>query len=189
MTTRSIINLKPRVFWYHIHWTVLYTNMVFVIAKPWLAQESNNSTTLVLISHAVSPNHPLYGGRGLTVAVWVSHSITIFETREVNRRNTLLLLYKFNFIPLKYANKLIFLLPLIIHNTWLAAIILYFMLIYFFTVFLRNGTFRANDFDILTARNRERSINQVCTIFRGYNMCFLCQKWWPRWKMAVSYRI
>ena len=43
--TKSIIDLWPRVLWYHVHlWASLCLNMVFIIDRLWLAQKSNNRT-------------------------------------------------------------------------------------------------------------------------------------------------
>jgi len=46
-STKSIIELQPRVSWCQVHiWTPLCLNMVFVMDSPWRAQKSNNRTPL-----------------------------------------------------------------------------------------------------------------------------------------------
>ncbi|KAI3363732.1 hypothetical protein L3Q82_001348 [Scortum barcoo] len=71
-TTKSIIDLRPRVSWCHVHrWTPLCcSNMVFVMDKVWLAQKSNNRTPLGFRSgRPVPPNH---APPGITVFAHVS---------------------------------------------------------------------------------------------------------------------
>ena len=58
-TTKSIIDLWPKVVRYQVHlWATLCSNMVFVMASPWLAQKSNNKAPHTQIGQAVPPNHP-----------------------------------------------------------------------------------------------------------------------------------
>lgn len=49
-TTKTIIELQSQVSWYQVHlWTTWCSNMVFVIDNAWLAQKSNDRTTLQVV--------------------------------------------------------------------------------------------------------------------------------------------